>query len=82
MPIQSVITGGKRSYQKISLEAQKGAGDNKGKQVKNDDINDDERASALDEFNIVYNKDIVSLATNKTSWVIDSDATIHATFWR
>ena len=52
---------------------------NKGKEVRKEDMNDDDLSNVIDEFNIVYDDDFINLITNETSWVIDSGATIHAT---
>ena len=42
-------------------------------------MNDDDLSNVIDEFNIIYDDDFINLITNKTSWVIDSGATIYAT---
>ncbi|KAL5842405.1 hypothetical protein ACOSQ3_013008 [Xanthoceras sorbifolium] len=52
---------------------------NKGKEVKKDDSSDDDQTNTINEFLVVYDDDVINLASNETSWVIDSGATIHAT---
>ncbi|CAL1380337.1 unnamed protein product [Linum trigynum] len=52
---------------------------NERKKGKRDENSDDDGANSVDEFNIVYEEDIVNLTTQETSWVVDSGATIHVT---
>ncbi|CAL1406718.1 unnamed protein product [Linum trigynum] len=52
---------------------------NERKKGKRDENSDDDGANSVDEFNIVYEEDVVNLTTQETSWVVDSGATIHVT---
>ncbi|KAF2294485.1 hypothetical protein GH714_011845 [Hevea brasiliensis] len=69
----------KGHIQKFCRKFKKDQGKNKGKEVRKEDSSDDECFNVVDEFNMVYNDDIINLTTHKTSWVIDSGATIYVT---
>ena len=51
----------------------------KGRKEKNDESSDDENANVVEEFNVMYDDELVNLTASETCWVIDSGATIHAT---
>jgi len=52
---------------------------NKGNVGRMDNSSCDDLLNILNEFNIIYNDDLVNLITNETSWAIDSGANLHAT---
>ena len=65
----------KRFCRKFNKDQKK----NKGKEKTQYDSSDDKQTNATEEFHIIYEEDSVNLATQETSWVVDSGATIHVT---
>ena len=50
------------------------------KEIKNDNGSEEDRvATTTSDFLIVYDSDVVNFACQEISWVIDNDASIHAT---
>ena len=52
---------------------------NKENAGRTENSSDDDLSNILDEFNIIYDDDLVNFITNETSWVIDIGVTIHVT---
>ena len=67
------------SHKKLCRKFNKDQKKNKGKEKTQYESSDDEQTNAAEEFHIIYEEDSVNLATQVTSWVVDSGATIHVT---